>query len=219
MDEENGNFVDDDSGNEMHGVAKGPVASRGKFTRARYFNNGGIIEVPNNPTMQLWKNSFSVSGWIKTKDHAYPLTSFAMIQGYGCYFSAGKNGVTPGWDIGHGFSNRGTNICLRDNLNNIARGTVIHNNNLTQDKLLGKWTHYTVVFNRDVKKIFLYINGVRQESSLDISNITGDIKNDEPLSFGGLYGWKTKGFIDEYRMYNKALLDMEVMLIYKDHEA
>lgn len=54
--------------------------------------------------------------------------------------------------------------------------------------------------------------------SLDISNITADIVNDKLLSIGGLYGWKTKGFIDGYRIYNKALLDMEVMLIYKDLE-
>ena len=54
--------------------------------------------------------------------------------------------------------------------------------------------------------------------SLDISNITADIVNDKLLSIGGLYGWKTKGFIDGCRIYNKALLDMEVMLIYKDLE-
>ena len=143
--------------------------------------------------MRLWKNSFSVSGWIKTKDHAYPMTSFLMIQGYAYYFLPGKNGATPGWDICHGFLKRGTNICLRDKLNNIAREQSF--TTITHDKLPGKWTHYTVVFNRDVTKIFLDISGIRQESSLDISNttgdiinITGDIINDKPLSTGGWYG-------------------------------
>lgn len=84
-----------------------------------------------------------------------------MIRGCGCYFSAGKNGTTPGWDIGHGFSKKGTNICLRGNFNNIAQRKVVHNNDLMHDKLLGKWTHYAVVLSRDVKKIFLYTNGVR----------------------------------------------------------
>lgn len=84
-----------------------------------------------------------------------------MIQGCECYFSADKNGTTPDWDIGHGFSKKGTNICLRGNFNNIAQVRVVHNNDLMHDKLLGKWTHYAVVLSRVVKKIFLYTNGVR----------------------------------------------------------
>ena len=47
----------------------------------------------------------------------------------------------------------------------------------------------------------------------------GYIINDRPLIFGHIHGWKTKGSIDEYRMYNKALTDLEVMTIYNDHNA
>ena len=34
-----------------------------------------------------------------------------------------------------------------------------------------------------------------------------------------LYGWKTKGTLDEYRLYNKALDKFEVAAIYKNHLA
>ena len=57
MDEENGNYVDDDSGNEMHGVASANVvAARGKFTWGRYFDSNGLINIPQRPVMELMKN-------------------------------------------------------------------------------------------------------------------------------------------------------------------
>ena len=59
----------------------------------------------------------------------------------------------------------------------------------------------------------------KQNSFLDITNVKGDIVNDRPLIFGHIHGWKTKGFIDEYRMYKKALTDLEVTIIYTDHNA
>ena len=52
MDEENGNYVDDDSGNEMHGVASANVVvARGKFTWGRYFDSNGLIKIPQRPVM------------------------------------------------------------------------------------------------------------------------------------------------------------------------
>ena len=220
MDEENGNYVDDDSGNEMHGVASTDVAvTRGKFTRGRYFDGNGLINIPHQTVMELLKNSFTFSGWIKIQNYTYPLTTFAVIQGSGCYFPPDRKGFTSGWDIGHGFASDGTRVCIRDHLRNQVWGVISHNSDSTSNKLLGKWTHYALVFNRKIGKILLYLNGKKQNSSLDITNVKGDIINDRPLIFGQLYGWKTKGFIDEYRMYNKALTDLEVMTICNDHNA
>ena len=90
MDEENGNYVDDDSGNEMHGVASTDVVTaRGKSTRGRYFDSKGLINIPHRPVMELMKTSFTFSGWIKIQNYTYPLTTFAVIQGFGCYFPPG----------------------------------------------------------------------------------------------------------------------------------
>ena len=33
-------YIDNDSGKEIHGTAKRSAITRGKFTRARYFNGG-----------------------------------------------------------------------------------------------------------------------------------------------------------------------------------
>ena len=51
MDEDVEKYVDDDSGNEMHGIANDATIVRGKFTRARFFNGSGSIEIPYNDAM------------------------------------------------------------------------------------------------------------------------------------------------------------------------
>ena len=220
MNEEIEKRVVDDSGNEMHGVATSAVMpTEGKFSRGRYFNSNGHIAIPHHPLIELGKKDFSFSGWIKNENYTYPLTTFAVVQAFGFYFQPGTKGFTPGWDIGHDFDKKGTRICIRDHLENKMYGKISHNSDSTNDKLIGKWTHYVVVFNRKIGKIFLYLNGKQQNSFLDITNVKGDIVNDRPLIFGHLYGWKTKGFIDQYRMYKKALTDLEVTIIYTDHNA
>ena len=74
-----------------------------------------------------------------------------------------------------------------------------------------------VVFSRLHKKIFVYVNSKKQDPFIDISAVTGDINNNQPLLFGSLYGWKTKGFVDDYRLYHKALTDTEVLAICTDN--
>ena len=60
-----------------------------------------------------------------------------------------------------------------------------------------------------------FINGVRQQHSLDISTVQGSVDNDEPFTIGTLYGWHTDGTLDEYRMYDRALSDEEVRRVYE----
>ena len=217
MDDVEEKYVDDDSGKEMHGTANGPKIARGIFTRGRYFNGTGNIEIPHNDAMNLLKSDFSFCGWIKVESHLSPLTTFAVQQGLGCDYRPGRAGFTPGWDIGHGFTQRGTRVCIRDNLNNTGNEIIVHNDDFSNARLLGKWTHYVVVFNRLLGKIVLYINSKKQDQFIDNSAVTGVINKNQPLRFGFLYGWKTKGSLDEYRMYNKALADTEVAYIYNDH--
>ena len=216
MDDVEEKYVDDDSGKEMHGIANGPRIARGIFTRGRYLNGTGNIEIPHNDAINFLKSDFSFCGWIKIESHSYPLTTLAIQQGVGCGYTT-KAGFTPGWEIGHGFSERGTRVCIQDNLNNSGNEVIVHNDDFSNASLLGKWTHYVVVFNRLLGRIVLYINSKKQDRFIDISAVTGVINNNQPLRFGFLNGWKTKGFLDEYRIYNKALTDAEVANLYNDH--
>ena len=167
--------------------------------------------------MHFGKKSFSFTAWIKINDYTYPKTSLAVRQGYGCYFGKGRQGFTPGWDIGHGHKTDQTEVCIRDQMSNIGWVYIKHDPNFAHSKLRGTWTHYAVVFNRDVGKIYLYLNGQKQADLGDISHVNGSIDNDHALDFGTLYGWKTDGNIDEYRLYNIALDDAAVSMIYNDH--
>lgn len=219
MDEQTGNAVDDDSGHENHATASGgPVPTRGKFTRGRYFNSAGVITVPHSPGIDFGHSSFSVSGWIKVLDVTYPRTTFAVRKGYGCYFKPGRKGWFPGWEISHGYNANGNRVCIRDHKNNgIGNVFVTHDDGYKPHQLIGKWVHYAYAFDRSAKKIRVYVNGKKQTNQVDISKITGSVSNNKNLEFGLLYGWKTKGTLDEYRLYNYALNDMEVKQLYLDH--
>jgi len=221
MDEQEKNNVDDDSGNELHGMATSTTkVSRGKFTRGRYFSStSDNIIVPKSPLMDFGSNSFSFAGWIKAENYTYPHTAVSARQGFGCYFKPGRPGFTAGWEIGHGHSvgNDKTSICIRDDSQNYVFKYIKHDAGFQGAALLNKWAHFTIAFDRHAQRVYLYINGKKQDDYADISKVKGSINNDKPLNFGTLYGWKTKGTIDDYRMYNIALKSEEVAVIFENH--
>ena len=218
MDEQTGNEVADDSGYENHGTASGPVPKLSKFSRGRYFDSSGVISVPDSSVLNFGLTSFSVVGWAKILDVTYPLTTFAVKKGHGCYFGASPPGWLPGWETGHSYKAKGLRLCIRDKENRKVDATIDFEHGYQSAQLLGQWVHYAVIFDREQqKKAFVYINGKRQSNTLDISAVKGSVDNNKALEFGFLYGWKTKGTLDEYRVYNKALDQFEVAAIYDNH--
>ena len=221
MDEDIVGNVYDESGNELHGKTTRASSVAGKFSKALHFsptkldNTEGRIDIPYNPMFEFGTGSFSITGWVKIEDYTYPMTNFAVLQGYGCSIAPGSSKTTPGWSIGHVYQQDRTKFCIRDHLGNIADKQLIHDDKFAHSKLLRKWTHYSLVFNRSTGKVLLYINSERQSDSADISNVSGSITNKNSLTIGYLFGWKIKGSIDEYRLYNAALHDNHVSMIYK----
>ena len=168
--------------------------------------------------------SFSIMGWAKFEDYIYPDTSFVAKNGHGCYFhqasehpsGEARAGWNPGWEIGHGFDAEGSNVCIRDSGDHKNRAGIRYDAGSKPVDLQGQWAHYAFVFDRTLEhRVFVHINGVRQQHSLDISDVTGSVDNSEPFTLGTLYGWKTDGTLDEYRMYNRALSEEEVRLVYE----
>ena len=218
MDEQTGNDVADDSGFENHGSASGPVPVLSKFSRGRYFNSYGIIAIPDSSILNFGVTSFSVTGWAKILDVKYTLTTFGVKKGHGCYFGPGRQGWVPGWEIGHGYNSKGLYVCIRDKENRMALQLIVLDSGNQPNQLLGQWAHYAVVFDREQqKKVFVYINGKKQSDALDISGVKGSVDNNKVIEIGRFYGWKTKGTLDEYRVYNKALDKFEVAAIFKNH--
>lgn len=211
-----GDDVVDDSGNELHGKTKFTSLTPGKFSRSLYFDGTqkGIVTIPNNPRMNFGSGSFSFTAWVKNEDLTYPKTTLPVQYGVGCSWS--RAGWTPGWFISGGSSKDKLAVCIRDKTNQ-AQSYIDFDADSTHSKLLGKWTHYGVVFDRDAGKGFLYINGKKQADFADISAVTGSIANDKPLTFGYMAGFKMHGSIDEYRLYGSALSTEQVELIFNDH--
>jgi len=220
MNEQTGNNVADDSGYENHGLSSGPVPKLSKFSYGRYFNSGGIISIPNSPVLNFGVSSFSVSGWLKILNVKYPRTTFAVKKGNGCYFKPGRAGWVPGWETAHGYGSSGLRVCIRDKENRNADEYIELDEGYQPGQMIGQWVHHVVVFDRDQqKRAFVYINGKKQSNSLDISNVKGSVNNVNSLEFGTLYGWKTQGTLDEYRIYNKALDAHEIDSIFHNHLA
>lgn len=219
MDEQTGSQVADDSGHEHHANSSGAVPALAKFSRGRYFSGVGlyVIKVPKSPLLNFGYSSFTVSGWAKILDVTYPMTTFAVRKGFGCYLAPGRAGWNPGWEIAHGYWATGIDVCYRDHLNNKVRAAIVHDSGYQPPQLVNKWTHFTYVFDRHVKRVFAYINGRKQSNSLDISRVTGSVNNDKDLEFGTLYRWKTKGYLDEYRLFNFPLNSIQVKQLFLDH--
>ena len=218
MNEQSGNNVADDSGYENHGLAHGPIPKLSKFSYGRYFNSGGIITIPNAASLNFGVSSFSVSGWLKIPDLKYRMTTFAVKKGYGCHFNQAIDGWVPGWETAHGYRSTALRVCIRDKESRNADAYVELDKGYQPGQLIGQWVHHVVVFDREQqKRAFVYINGKKQTNSLDISTVKGSVDNEKSLEFGTLYGWKTMGTLDEYRVYNKALDAHEVDLIFRNH--
>lgn len=218
MDEQTGNEVADDSGYENHGWSSGAVPKLSKFSRGRFFDSAGKITFPNTAILNFRNSSFSVTGWAKILHVKYPLTTFAVKKGFGCYFGSGQPGNLPGWEIGRGYRANGLHLCIRDSENTMVSEVIVFDNGYQSAQLLGQWVHYAVVFDREQqKKAFVYINSIKQANTMDISAVQGDVDNNRPLELGSLYEWKIKGTLDEHRVYNTALDEDEVAAIFNNH--
>jgi len=180
-------------GNDPAG-AQGGAVGEGRYCRGRRFEMDGPqgLNVPASPSLEFGTRSFSVSAWAKHTDYTNPATTLAAKDGHGCYFhhadehESGEEraGWSPGWEIGHGFQSTGSDVCIRDADNHKARGSLVYDAGSRPPDLLGQWVHYAFVFDREAGLVSAYINGVRQQSTVDISEVTGSIDNDHDVAFG-----------------------------------
>ena len=120
------------------------------------------ISIASGPSLEFGMGSFSVMGWAKFEDYAYPRTSFVAKNGHGCYFhrasehSSGiaRAGWNPGWEIGHGFNAEGSDVCIRDSADQKARAGIRYDAGSRPLDLQGQWAHYAFVFDRTLEDRF-----------------------------------------------------------------
>lgn len=194
-------FINDQSGNNNNGTAIGgvtPTTDRlNRPNRAMQFNgSNGYVSIPNSPTLMSPVQQITVSTWM--------------------YFNFAANN---GW-IPIGAKSNGSQYGLFAMELNIRNGQLRFDwkgsggRSVNYDFEYGTWYHLTVTGNDQTLRF--YINGRfigQQQANL------GNYNNNMPLEFGRHTPGATEylnGKLDELRIYNRALSDFEVQLLYND---
>jgi hypothetical protein len=77
---------------------------------------------------------------------------------------------------------------------------------------LNVWRHVVAVWDRTQNKAYLYVNGVYD----GYNNIPSGFSATTTLRLGGTHNnWYMKGYMDEMRIYNRALSASEIKELYE----
>ena len=182
-----GSTVADSSGNGNNGTASGTATwSAGKFGNAMRFNGtNSVVTVPDSASLDL-TTAMTLEAWVKP----------AVAQG--------------GWrSVMHKNVDRYYLMASSDNNSPVGGGTFGAGNQNTYAASalpVNVWTHLATTF--DGRTVKLYINGIQVASMPQTTSIT---RSGGTLQIGAdFYGEFFNGWIDEIRIYNRALSAAEI---------
>ena len=191
FDEGTGTSVSDRSGKGNNGVISGATwAPTGRFGKALSFNgtsswvtvaDSASLDLTNGMTLEAWiYPTATMTGWRTVMMKEQPSADIY-------YLSANTDINQPA-----------TGVSVGGTIRQLDAGTTIPVN---------AWTHLTATYDGTTQR--LYINGVQVASGAQTGSITTSIS---PLYIGGnsVWGEYFKGYIDEVRIYNRALTTGEI---------
>lgn len=155
-----------------------------------------------SPDFDFGTDSFTIEIMSKHYDYKYPLTNFAIRNNNLAYREGEK-----GFQIGHSYSSGGVDVVVNDGTNLIRR-------KIGKTPKLNEKVHAVFTFDRKNGKI-LYFYDSELVGELDISEITGDIKHSNLIRIGDIAGWKPNMTLYNFKLYNRALTDEEIMQNYQ----
>ena len=191
FDEGTGTSVSDRSGKGNNGVISGATwAATGRFGKALSFNgtnswvtvaDSASLDLMNGMTLEAWiYPTATMTGWRTVMMKEQPSADIY-------YLSANTDINQPA-----------TGVSVGGTIRQLDAGTTIPVN---------AWTHLTATYDGTTQR--LYINGVQVASGAQTGSITTSIS---PLHIGGnsIWGEYFNGYIDEVRIYNRALTTSEI---------
>ncbi len=183
----NGN-PDDESGNANHGTEYGGISyETGVIDQAAKFDGGDdYIDGGNNPILDI-TNAISISAWAKPAQ----LSVGGYLVAKGSYFNYSM-GIT-------------SHPMFRSSINGVHFDTTYI--------LDYSWKHYVFTYDRSQEKLIQYINGTKVlETSYSeyISTSSDNLQIGRRLPDSYYFN----GLIDEIRIYNRALLEAEIQVLY-----
>ncbi len=207
--------ANDNSGNNHHGILTGsPECIPGQRGEGFLFNQtpgangcgqsgGEYVQLP--PFGAIWANGFTVCAWVRFDNVSY----YERIIDFGN--GSGDSGGLPIWFGREGSSN---NLTLESWISsnagtNRSIGRLVAPNAITN----GSIEYYCATISGDTMRI--YVNGVlkAQKNGHPILNVP------RSNNFLGRSNWcfadpDFKGFMDEVRIYNRALSESEINALY-----
>ncbi|MEK6863620.1 MAG: LamG domain-containing protein, partial [Nanoarchaeota archaeon] len=188
----------------------------GKIGQALRFNggvsnaNGSYIDVTNQASFNFERtNSFSSSVWIK------PQTLSSTIQHI--VGNLGNTSPYRGWELWIDSAGR-VNLTLESTYP--TDQLAVHTNSALS---LNKWQNVSFTYNGTSAPsgVTIYVNGISQTLTTDQNTLSATIQNSVDFGIGqrtdniGSNSRPFTGFIDDVRVYSRALSASEVNQLYK----
>ena len=202
-------------GGEHALLVNGATFGPGRIAQGFRFDGvNDFAGVPNNPLAPYnFDGSFSIDAWIfleSAPPEFAPIVSKWNDLGVNrrSYFLAVENnsGLRLRWDVSE------TGFFLGGNSSAIRSGNIIQ---------LNTWTHVAAVFDASVPTLRFYVNGFQvPAAAAEISpTVNEPFTTTEPLLFGAANSGGNSadffdGGIDEIRLYDRALTNLDVLLAY-----
>ncbi len=207
----NGNANDEIGEND--GVIYGAVLSDDRFENIEhaYSFNNSYIRIDHDNELDLGAGSFSISAWFKT----------ANKNTYGVIINKGEGTTIKPRIFIRTMETPSSTLQWRvgDGINNV---TVSHTDSSYFDN---EWHH--VVLVRQNSSISLYLDGVLIDETIDSQLPTINTNSARPILLGvqdsvysssGNLGFANyfDGSLDDYRIYNRSITDLEVDSLYNE---
>jgi hypothetical protein len=174
---------------------------KGQPNKCMYFDGvDDYIEVVNNNSLNLGIKSFTFSFWMKSN----------AINNYGGILSS-VNGTLDGVAL---YSD-GTNNVLRCF---VKSSDTAYNAGYSFNDIKpfdNNWNYIVFIVNRELDLVSVYQNGIKSNYNLGIS-AAGNI-NSSNFILGKQFGNCFNGSIDDVRIYNRALSQEEITLLYNSY--
>jgi photosystem II stability/assembly factor-like uncharacterized protein len=193
MDENINDVACDRSGYSNHGFISGAFSADGKFGKALSFDGDDYVRVADAKSLDV--DEITIAVWTKITGSMGSLDSVC-----------GK-----GWTDRIYLSGNRIRCLLIDANGNQA--SLLD----TENMQLNTWYHIAVTYSVAQDIVKLYVNGVLKASSSGLNTVLQANNHHLYIGMRACDSYPYKGVIDEFQLYNRALTDEEIIILYDNY--
>jgi len=192
--EGSGNIAYDSSFYNNHGTIYGATWTDGKFGKALSFDGvDDYVEVADSSSLDI-TDEITIMAWVKPRGSYADLTYPTIVRKEGAY----------GLRFGHSTGNLNGVIWIG--------GSAVYSNSIENAWDTTRWTHFAFVY--DGQYLRLYRNGVEAATPKACTGTIDVSANNLGIGASGKGSYLFNGTIDEVRIYNRALSENEIKMLY-----